>query len=330
LTTSNWIGRKVLVTGAGGFIGSHLTERLARLGANVRALVRYTSSGGWGWLEESGVKDSIQVVLGDIKDYFLVRDAMDDREVVFHLAALIGIPYSYRAPQSYLQTNIEGTMNVLEAARSLATGRVVCTSTSEVYGTAQYVPMDEAHPLQGQSPYSATKIAADKLAESYYLSFGLPVTVARPFNTYGPRQSTRAVIPTVITQALSGSEVRVGSLLPTRDFNFVADTVEGFLCAANSDAAIGEVINFGSGHEISVGQLVETVGALLGKNLTVVSEDQRMRPEASEVQRLCADARKAEQLVGWKSRVSLEDGLRQTIAWMENSLQKYRLGTYAV
>jgi dTDP-glucose 4,6-dehydratase len=322
----------VLVTGAGGFIGSHLAERLVALGAQVRALVRYTSAGRWGWLEEADaqVRDAIEVVLGDIRDYDSVREAMRGREAVFHLAALIGIPYSYRAPQSYVRTNVEGTVNVLQAARELGTGRVVCTSTSEVYGTAQVVPIDEGHPLQGQSPYSASKIAADKLAESYFLSFGLPVCIARPFNTYGPRQSARAVIPTIIAQALAGSEVRVGSLAPTRDFNFVSDTVEGFVAIGSAPQAAGEVINFGTGVEVSIRQLADMLQRLLGKSLTLVTEEERVRPENSEVGRLCASAGKARDLLGWSPQVSLEDGLRRTVEWMRRNLRQYRVGEYAV
>jgi dTDP-glucose 4,6-dehydratase len=330
LTDINWKGRKVLITGAGGFIGSHLVERLAVMGSDVRALVRYTSTGRWGWLDQSPVKAELEIVLGDIRDFFSVRDAMQGSEVVFHLAALIGIPYSYQAPQSYLHTNIEGTLNVLQAARDLETERVICTSTSEVYGTAQYVPIDENHPLQGQSPYSASKIAADKLAESYFRSFGTPVTVVRPFNTYGPRQSARAVIPTIITQALAGTEVRLGSLTPTRDFNFVADIVEGFIAAASSEQAVGEVINLGSGAEVSVQRLANTLGELLGKKLTLVAEDQRIRPENSEVERLCADATKVHELLGWEPRISLDEGLRQTLSWIEHNLQWYRVDTYAI
>jgi NAD dependent epimerase/dehydratase len=330
LSNHPWRGRTVLVTGAGGFIGSHLVERLVELGADVRALVRYTSTGHAGWLDSSSVRSDVDVVLGDIRDFDSVQSAMRDRDVVFHLAALIGIPYSYRAAQSYVRTNIEGTLNVLQAARDLATERVVCTSTSEVYGNARYVPINEEHPLQGQSPYSASKIGADKIAESYYLSFGLPVSIVRPFNTYGPRQSTRAVIPTIITQALSGSEVRVGSLSPTRDFNYVTDTVEGFLCAASEPQAIGKTINFGSGVEISIGDLARLIGRLLGKDLTLVSEEQRVRPENSEVERLCADSSLAQQLLGWRPRVSLEEGLRQTITWMEDNLGNYRIKEYAV
>jgi dTDP-glucose 4,6-dehydratase len=330
LTDTNWKGRKVLVTGAGGFIGSHLAERLAVLGADVRAFVRYTSTGRWGWLDQSPVKADLEVVLGDIRDFFSVREAMQGREIVFHLAALIGIPYSYHAPQSYLHTNIEGTLNVLQGARELETERVICTSTSEVYGTAQYVPIDENHPLQGQSPYSASKIAADKLAESYFRSFETPVAVVRPFNTYGPRQSARAVIPTIITQALSGTEVRLGSLTPTRDFNFVADIVEGFVAAAGSREAVGQVINLGTGIEISVQKLASILGDLLGKKLSLVAEEQRIRPDNSEVERLCADATKARTLLGWKPQINLQEGLRQTIAWIEPNLKRYRVNEYSV
>ena len=305
-------------------------ERLVELGAEVCALVRYTSTGHAGWLDSSPVRGDVNVVLGDIRDFDSVRAALRDRSVVFHLAALIGIPYSYRAAQSYIRTNIEGTLNVLQAARDLETERVVCTSTSEVYGNAQYVPINEEHPLQAQSPYSASKIGADKIAESYFHSFGLPVSIVRPFNTYGPRQSTRAVIPTIVTQALSGFEVRVGTLSPTRDFNYVADTVEGFLCAASEPQAIGKTINFGSGVEISIGDLAKLIGRLLDKDLTLVPEEQRVRPDKSEVDRLCADSALAQQLLGWRSRVSLEEGLRLTIAWMEDNLGNYRLKEYAI
>jgi dTDP-glucose 4,6-dehydratase len=330
LTDADWKGRKVLVTGAGGFIGSHLAERLVALGADVRALVRYTSTGQWGWLERSPAKADLDVFLGDIRDSFCVREALRGMDMVFHLAALIGIPYSYLTPQSYLRTNVDGALNTLQAAREFETERVIFTSTSEVYGTAQYVPIDENHPLQGQSPYSATKIAADKLAEAYFRSFGVPVVVVRPFNTYGPRQSARAVIPTIITQALAGTEVRLGSLTPTRDFNFVADIVEGFIAAAANQEAVGQVINLGSGVEISVHNLAETLGHLLEKKLTLVAEGQRIRPENSEVERLCADATTARSLLGWRSSVSLEDGLRRTIAWIEQNLPQYPVDTYAV
>lgn len=325
-----WSGRKVLVTGAGGFIGSHLVERLVELGADVRAFVRYTSTGHGGWLDSSPARREVDLVLGDLCDSDSVRSAMQGRSVVFHLAALIGIPYSYHAPQSYIRTNVEGTLNVLQAARDLGSERVLCTSTSEVYGSARCVPMNEEHPLLGQSPYSASKIGGDKVAESYYLSFGLPVSIVRPFNTYGPRQSMRAVIPTIIAQAMSGSEVRVGALTPTRDFNYVSDTVQAFLCTANTSEAVGKTIHFGSGSEISIGDLAKLVGRLLGKDLILVAEQQRMRPEQSEVERLCADATQANKLVGWHSHIGLEEGLRRTIAWMEENLHNYRVKEYAI
>jgi dTDP-glucose 4,6-dehydratase len=307
-----------------------LAERLAVLGADVRAFVRYTSTGQWGWLDQSSVKADLDVILGDIRDYSSVRAAVHGVEVIFHLAALIGIPYSYLAPESYVRTNVDGALNVLQAARELGIERVIFTSTSEVYGTAQYVPIDENHPLQGQSPYSASKIAADKLAEAYFRSFGIPVVIVRPFNTYGPRQSARAVIPTIIAQALAGTEVRLGSLTPTRDFSFVADTVEGFIAAATTPEATGQVINLGSGTEISVQELAGTVGNLLGRKLMLVAEEHRVRPENSEVERLCADATKAHNVLGWTPSVSLEDGLRRTIVWIEQNLSTYRTDAYAV
>ena len=277
----NWNGKRVLVTGAGGFIGSHLAERLAELGAHTRAMVRYTSDGNWGWLDSSPRKDDMEVMLGDIRDRDSVRQAMRDVDQVFHLAALIAIPYSYHAPDSYVQTNVVGTLNVLQTARDSGIERVVHTSTSEVYGTANYVPIDENHPLQGQSPYSATKIAADKMAEAYYLSFGLPVTTVRPFNTYGPRQSARAIIPTVITQCLAGNVVRLGNLDPTRDLNFVSDTVEGFLRIAASQQAVGKAINLGSGREISIGELAMLIARQIGREITIECEDQRIRHTSS-------------------------------------------------
>ena len=276
------------------------------------------------------VRRDIDIVLGDIRDFDCVRSAMEGQTVVFHLAALIGIPYSYRAAQSYVRTNIEGTLNVLQAARDFRTERVLCTSTSEVYGTARSVPITEEHPLQGQSPYSASKIGADKIAESYYLSFGVPVSIVRPFNTYGPRQSARAVIPAIISQAMSGSEVRVGSLTPTRDFNYVSDTVDAFVRTADEPHAIGKTIHFGSGSEISIGQLAKLIGELLGRNLTLISAGERVRPEKSEVERLCADPTLAQTIVGWHARVPLEEGLRQTIAWMKGNLHNYRIKEYAV
>ncbi|MBF0563378.1 MAG: SDR family NAD(P)-dependent oxidoreductase, partial [Alphaproteobacteria bacterium] len=283
----NWQNETVLVTGAAGFIGSHLTEALVAHGAKTRALVRYTSSGHRGWLENSPLKNEIAFFQGDLRDRDSLRKAMAGVDTVFHLGALIAIPYSYEAPQSYLETNITGTLHVLEAGRDLGIRRIVHTSTSEVYGTARYVPIDEAHPLQGQSPYSATKIAADKLAESYFLSFGTPVVTVRPFNTYGPRQSTRAVIPTIITQALTIGEVKLGSLTPTRDLNFVADTVEGFMAAAAADQAIGQTVNLAQGKEISVGNLARLICEIIGHDARLVSDSERLRPAGSEVERLC-------------------------------------------
>lgn len=326
----NWTSKKVLVTGAGGFIGSHLTERLVELGANTRAFVRYSSTGSWGWLDQSPLKNDFEVVLGDIRDQDTVANALKDVEVVYHLAALIAIPYSYHAPLSYVRTNVEGTLNVLQGAQRMGTAVVVHTSTSEVYGTARTVPIDENHPLQGQSPYSATKIGADKLAESFYLSFGLPVVTVRPFNTFGPRQSARAVIPTIVTQALNGDEVRLGSLEPTRDLNFVADTVEGFIKAAETPKAIGEVINLGTGREISIGDLASLILKLMNRDLPVSLESIRVRPENSEVDRLCADGRKGQSILGWTPKYSLEEGLTATIEWIRQNSERYRTGIYVV
>ncbi len=326
----DWTGKRVLVTGAGGFIGSHLTERLVELGASTRALVHYNARGTAGWLDGSPVRDKIEVVAGDVCDRDSVRQAMRDIDIVFHLAALIAIPYSYQAPASYVRTNVEGTLNVLQASRELDVERLVHTSTSEVYGTAHYTPIDEAHPLQGQSPYSASKIGADKLAEAFHLSFELPVSTIRPFNTYGPRQSARAIIPTIITQALTRSEVHLGNLEPTRDLNYVADTVEGFIRVAECTEAIGRVINIGSGQEISIGDLASTILSLLGKKIPVIQDSQRVRPENSEVGRLCADNTKAKKLLGWQPRYTLKDGLALTIDWMEKNLEYYRPGTYTI
>jgi dTDP-glucose 4,6-dehydratase len=326
----SWQGKSVLVTCAGGFIGSHLAERLVREGARVRAMVRYGSAGRWGWLDDSPLSKEMDVFAGDIRDSGNVRRAMEGCDVVLHLAALIAIPYSYHAPDSYVRTNIDGTLNVLEAARLLKTPRVVHTSTSEVYGTALRVPIDEEHPLQGQSPYSATKIGADKLVESYYRSFDLPVVTIRPFNTYGPRQSTRAVIPTIITQALTGSEVRLGSLTPTRDLNYVANTVAGFLNRASVPGIEGRTINLGSNQEISVGDLAKSIIRLVGRDVPIVTEEQRLRPEKSEVNRLLADNTLARTLLGWTPEVSFDEGLLKTIEWMRAHLDRYRPGQYTV
>jgi len=324
----NWEGKKVLVTGAGGFIGSHLVERLVDLGANVRGFVHYNSLGRWGWLDDSSKKDHVDVIVGDIIDHDSVRNAVKGVEVVFHLAALIGIPYSYQAPSSYVQTNVVGTLNVLQASLATKVEKVVHTSTSEAYGSAQYVPIDENHPLQGQSPYSATKIGADKLAESFFRSFELPVATIRPFNTYGPRQSARAIIPTVISQVLTQSELQLGNLTPTRDLNFVSDTVEGFLHVASEAKAVGEVINIGNGKEISIGDLAQKIIKLMGKNVSIVSESQRERPEASEVDRLCADISKARMLLDWEPKYNLDDGLSKTIAWVKSNIDSFRPNTY--
>ena len=326
----NWAGKKVLVTGAGGFIGSHLAERLVELGADVLGLVRYNSTGTWGWLDRSPYKDQINVILGDVRDQDGVHGMMQGVDVVFHLAALIGIPYSYHAPLSYVRTNIEGTVNVLQSAMRRDVGRVIQTSTSEVYGSARTVPISETHPLQGQSPYSATKIGADKIAESFYLSFNLPVVIVRPFNTFGPRQSARAVIPTIVTQALKESAITLGNLEPTRDMNYVADTVDGFIRAATAPQAVGEVINVGTGTEVSIGKLAEIILNMMGKRLPVVNAQERVRPKGSEVDRLCADNRKAKELLGWEPRYTLEEGLNRTIEWLTENNEQYRTNVYAV
>ena len=316
------------MTGAGGFIGSHLVERLVELGAQTRGMVHYHADGSWGWLDESRCRSDIEVVAGDVCDRDSVKKAMEDVEVVFHLAALIAIPYSYHAPLSYVRTNVEGTLNVLQVAREIGVERVVHTSTSEVYGTARYVPIDEDHPLQGQSPYSASKIGADKLAEAYRLSFDVPVVTLRPFNTFGPRQSARAVIPAITTQCLTGDVVRLGSLHPTRDFNYVADTVNGFLLAAATPKAAGRTVNIGSGREIRIGDLAQMVIQLVGGCARVESDDQRLRPNGSEVDRLLADGTLARDLLSWRPSVSLEDGLRMTIDWVKDHLERYRPGVY--
>jgi dTDP-glucose 4,6-dehydratase len=319
----------VLVTGGAGFIGSHLVERLVGAGAEVVALVRYTSSGSGGWLDTSHVRSQIEIVAADISDPGPMRRAMSGVDTVFHLAALIGIPYSYVAPDSYLHTNILGTTNVLNAAHAAGVRRVVHTSTSEVYGTARAVPMTEEHPLHPQSPYAASKAAADLLALSYQRSFGLPVSVVRPFNTYGPRQSARAVIPTIISQALSGTAIRLGDLAPTRDFTFVADTVEGFLAVASHDASVGTVTNLGSGREISVGELAERIIGATGSRASVVRDPDRVRPVDSEVQRLCADITRARSL-GWSPAHDLTSGLQLTIEWVTRHLSQFKPGQYAI
>lgn len=320
---------KVLVTGADGFIGSHLTEYLVRQGHDVRAFCLYNSFGSKGWLDtlEKDIRKSLDIFMGDVRDPNGVRTAMKGCDVVLHLAALIGIPYSYHSPDSYVDTNIKGTLNIVQAARDLGVKKVVVTSTSEVYGTARFVPITEAHPLQGQSPYSASKIGADQLAMSFYLSFGTPVAVIRPFNTYGPRQSTRAVIPTIITQLASGAQkIKLGSVHPTRDFNYIKDVVRGFVAVAESDKSIGEVINIGSNYEISIKDTVALIAECMGKKVSIICEDKRRRPSKSEVERLWADNAKARKLAGWRPLYSGKEGFRkgliETIEWFlipENS-----------
>jgi dTDP-glucose 4,6-dehydratase len=327
-----WRNRRVFVTGAGGFIGSHLAERLVELGARVRALVRYNSQNDWGLLEllPAPIKHEIEVVLGDLTDPHSTTRMVQGQEVIFHLAALIAIPYSYRAPAHYVATNCGGTVNLLEAARQHGVEHFVHTSTSETYGTAQYTPIDEAHPLRGQSPYAASKIGADKLAESYCLSFGVPVATIRPFNTYGPRQSARAVIPTIISQALTGEVIRLGSLSPVRDLNFVSDTVAGFLKVAESPQAVGEVINVGYGKSVSIGELAKKIVAIVGGKKQIVTEAARVRPEASEVLELLCDHRKAKALLGWQPQVSLEEGLERTVRYIKDNLPYYKPEIYNV
>jgi dTDP-glucose 4,6-dehydratase len=301
-----------------------------QLRAQVRALVKYNSMGQWGWLDLSPVKDNAQVILGDIRDSDCMRAATEGIDVLYHLAALIGIPYSYEAPLSYVRTNVEGTLNVLRAAQEAGVEKVIHTSTSEVYGTARYVPIDEKHPLQAQSPYSATKIAADKLAESFHLSYGLPVVTVRPFNVFGPRQSARAVIPAIIIQVLADGPVRLGSLSPARDYTYVEDTVAGFVLAVEADAAVGRVINLGSGQEVSVGGLAKMILQEIGGDREIVSDERRVRPPHSEVERLVANNRLAKELLGWEPQHSLEEGLRLTVEWVKDNMERYRPDVYAV
>lgn len=322
----------VLVTGAGGFIGSHLVERLLDAGANVRCFVRYNSRGDYGFLGLFAPSrlEQLDIVQGDLKDEDAVRDAAAGVEVIFHLGAIIPIPYSYVHPREVIETNVTGTFNILAAARAHGGIRVVHTSTSEVYGTAQYTPIDESHPLQGQSPYAASKIAADKLAESFYLSYDLPVVTVRPFNAYGPRQSARAIIPTVIAQALTRNRVMVGDLEPTRDFNFVEDLADAFVRAGASDRAVGEVINVGSGQEISIGDLTRLIIELTGRSVEVVQDERRKRPAKSEVRRLLAANGKAKRLLGWRPQTPLREGLRHTIEWIDRHIERYRPDAYQI
>jgi len=328
----DWKRKTVLVTGAGGFIGSYLTEKLVGLGAKVKAFVRYNSRNDWGLIETlpSQTKEKIEVIMGDLRDSETIGSVMKDVDIVLHLAALIAIPYSYIHPREVVETNIMGTLNILNAAREYKPEKIIHTSTSEVYGTAQYVPIDEKHPLQGQSPYSASKIGADKLAESFYRSYDLPITTLRPFNTYGPRQSARAVIPTVIIQALAKNKIFLGSLEPTRDLSYVEDIVDGFIKAAESERSIGEVINIGSGFEISINDLANKIISLIGKKVNIVSDPKRIRPPKSEVERLMADNSKAKELLGWEPRVSLDEGLRKTIDWFSKFQNRYRPDIYNI
>lgn len=322
---------KVLVTGADGFIGSHLVEELIKKGYEVRAFTYYNSFNNWGWLDTlpEDVMRGVEVFQGDIRDPNGVEEAVRGTQAVFHLAALIAIPFSYHSPDTYVDTNIKGTLNVLQAARKSEMERVLITSTSEVYGTAQYVPIDEKHPFQGQSPYSATKIGADRLAESFYRSFQLPVTIVRPFNTYGPRQSARAVIPTIITQLLAGkTEIKLGSLMPTRDFNYVKDTVQGFISIYESQKTVGEEINIATQKEIAIGQLAEELIRQINPATRIICDKERLRPEKSEVNRLLGCNEKIMRLTDWKPQYSLEEGLKETIAFFRDNLYKYKVDIY--
>ncbi|PIE69217.1 MAG: NAD-dependent dehydratase [Deltaproteobacteria bacterium] len=321
---------KTLVTGAGGFIASHLVEKLIEQGHDVRAFVRYNSRNSWGWLEDSRYKNSVEIISGDIRDYDLVKSAVHGCDKVFHLAALIGIPYSYVSPLAYIKTNVEGTYNVLQAAREQS-AQVIHTSTSEIYGTAQYVPIDENHPVNPQSPYAASKASADFLALSYHKSFDLPVTVVRPFNTYGPRQSARAIIPTVISQMLNGKKtLSLGNLTPTRDLTFVLDTVSGFIAASSSPRLVGTTVNLGAGYEISMGNLVKKIAGVVGCEVKICSDCQRIRPSKSEVERLLSNPGKIKSTCGWKAMVSLEDGLKKTVEWMRHEKSLYKSELYNV
>jgi len=332
ISAMTWDGKTVLVTGAGGFIGSHLVERLVEQGAHVRAFVKYNSRNDWGLLEflpQEKLKH-VEVIMGDLRDSDAVRSAANDVQLIFHLGSLIAIPYSYVHPREAIETNIIGTLNVMVAARESDSEKVVHTSTSEVYGTARYVPMDEIHPLQGQSPYSASKIGADAIAESFFRSFGVPVATIRPFNTFGPRQSARAVIPTIITQALTRNEIQLGSLEPTRDYTYVEDMVAGFIKIAESANSIGDVINIGSNFEIAVGDLARKVVAIVGGSKRVVADPVRCRPPNSEVDRLWCDNGKAKRLLGWEPGISFDQGLEKTIEWIAGNLKKYKSDYYNI
>ena len=326
----NWNIEQVLITGGAGFIGSHLTEKLVELGVRVKILVHYNSRNSWGHLEflDREILNEIEIFHGDVQDPYAVQKAVAGSSIVFHLASLIAIPYSYIAPASYVDTNVKGTLNVMEACLNSGVKRVIHTSTSETYGSALYTPIDEKHPLQGQSPYSASKIGADKIVESYYRSYDLPVSTLRPFNTYGPRQSARAVIPTIISQALASDVIKLGSLDPVRDLTFVKDTVMGFVKMAESEKVIGEVINVGTGKGITIGDLAKQITALLDKEMKIVTDKRRIRPEKSEVMKLICDNAKVEAFMGWKPGYSLQDGLKETIAFVEKYIDQYKPGIY--
>lgn len=329
----NLSNKKILITGADGFIGSHLTEMLVQKGAKVKALSYYNSFNYWGWLEVLDCLNDIEVVSGDVRDPHFCKEIIKDIDVVFHLAALIAIPYSYVAPDSYVDTNIKGTLNICQAAKENGCERVIHTSTSEVYGTAQYVPIDEKHPLQPQSPYSASKIGADQMAMSFHLAFGLPVTIARPFNTFGPRQSARAVIPTIIGQIAAGKkQIKLGDLSPTRDFNYILDTCRGFIALAESNKTIGDVINIGSGVEISIGDTLSLIKKIMNSDVEFITDEQRLRPKQSEVFRLCCDNTKLHELTGFLPEYSLKKGLKETIDWFTSSenLSRYKIDRYNV
>ncbi len=328
----NWKNKHVLVTGAGGFIGSHLTERLVFLGANVRAFVRYNSRNDWGQLESFSEDKlaNIDVIAGDLRDSDAVRKAVADIDIIFHLGSLIAIPYSYVHPREVIETNILGATNILMATKDNDVEKVIHTSTSEVYGTAEYVPIDEKHPLQGQSPYSASKIGADMIADSFCRSYDLPIATIRPFNTYGPRQSARAVIPTIITQAKIKNIVKLGDTHPTRDFTFITDTIEGFIKIAEMQKSVGEVINIGSNFEISIGDLAEKILTLLNSNAKIEVEERRIRPKSSEVERLCADISKAKDLLNWEPTIGLDEGLNRTISWISENIEIYKADIYTI
>ena len=327
-----WQDKQVLVTGAGGFIGSHLVDELLHKGADVTAFVHYNARNDWGMLEgrDNDKNPNLKVIAGDVTDSLFVKKAVSEKEFVFHLAALIGIPYSYVAPESYINTNIRGTLNIMQSCLDAGVNRVMHTSTSEVYGTAQYTPIDEKHPLQGQSPYSASKIGADKISESFYCSFGLPVTTIRPFNTFGPRQSTRAVIPTIITQALMSNYVKLGSVTPVRDLTYVADTVQGFIKFAESKKTVGKTVNTGSGRGVTIGDLADIIIKQVNPKAKIICEQERIRPDKSEVMQLLCDNRLAKDLAGWEPKYSLEKGLSLTIDWMKEHISSYKAGLYTI